>query len=128
MALCAAAVVLCAYLASFAPLQAKRAGFLGTAQTVSVRVRGRRPRLHYRLLTLCPAPTDPVPRDLLTLWARAGMCVCIYAFFHSPTLHPIRASLTPYRRTLEPSFPFLAPYRRISSTPTLHPRPTYAQP
>jgi hypothetical protein len=21
-----------------------------------------RPRLHYRLLTLCPAPTDPVPR------------------------------------------------------------------
>jgi len=20
------------------------------------------PRLHYRLLTLCPAPTDPVPR------------------------------------------------------------------
>ena len=65
MALCAAAVVLCAYLASFAPLQAKRAGFLGTAQTVSVRVRGRRPRLHYRLLTLCPAPTDPVPRGLL---------------------------------------------------------------
>ena len=32
-----------------------------------------RPRLHYRLLTLCPAPTDPVPRGLLTLWARAGM-------------------------------------------------------
>jgi hypothetical protein len=31
------------------------------------------PRLHYRLLTLCPAPTDPVPRGLLTLWARAGM-------------------------------------------------------
>jgi len=37
-----------------------------------------RPRLHPRLLTLCPAPTDPVPRGLLTLWARAGMCVCIY--------------------------------------------------
>ena len=38
------------------------------------------PRLHYRLLTLCPAPTDPVPRSLLTLWARAGMCVraCVY--------------------------------------------------
>ena len=31
------------------------------------------PRLHYRLLTLCPAPTDPVPRGLLTLWARAGV-------------------------------------------------------
>jgi len=24
------------------------------------------------------SPTDPVPRGLLTLWARAGMCVCIY--------------------------------------------------
>ena len=24
-----------------------------------------RPRLHYRLLTLCPAPTDPVPRGQL---------------------------------------------------------------
>ena len=57
-----------------------------------------RPRLHYRLLALCPAPTDPVPRGLLTLWARAGMCVCIYEFFHSPTLHPIRVSLTPYGR------------------------------
>ena len=32
-----------------------------------------RPRLHYCLLTLCPAPTDPAPRGLLTLWARAGM-------------------------------------------------------
>ena len=50
--------------------------------TVSHRPRLRpRPRLHYRLLTLCPAPTDPVPRGLLTLWARAGMCVCIYVFF-----------------------------------------------
>ena len=44
------------------------------------------------------SPTDPVPRGLLTLWARAGMCVCIYAFFHFPTLHPICVSLTPYRR------------------------------
>jgi len=30
------------------------------------------PRLHYRLLTLCPAPTDPVPRGLLTLGSREG--------------------------------------------------------
>ena len=43
-------------------------------------------RLHYRLLTLCPAPTDPVPRGLLTLWARAGMRVCIYVFFHANAL------------------------------------------
>ena len=26
------------------------------------------------------SPTDPVPRGLLTLWARAGMCVCIYRY------------------------------------------------
>ena len=36
-----------------------------------------RPRLHYRVLTLYPATTVPVPRGLLTLWARAGMCVCM---------------------------------------------------
>ena len=41
------------------------------------------PRLHYRLLTLCPAPTDPVPRGLLTLRARAGMCVCILYVYTS---------------------------------------------
>ena len=60
------------------------------AYVVHDRFEAAYPRLHYRLLTLCPAPTDPVPRGLLTLWARAGMCVCIYVFFHSPPLHPIR--------------------------------------
>ena len=39
------------------------------------------------------SPTDPVPRGLLTLWARAGMCVCMYVFLHSPTLHPSVSSL-----------------------------------
>ena len=38
-----------------------------------------RPRLHYRLLTLCPAPTDPVPRGLLTLWAQP--CT-LYAYLY----------------------------------------------
>ena len=32
----------------------------------------------YSLPSPTPSPTDPVPRGLLTLWARAGMCVCIY--------------------------------------------------
>jgi len=27
------------------------------------------------------SPTDPVPRGLLTLWARAGMCVCMYELY-----------------------------------------------
>ena len=27
------------------------------------------------------SPADPVPRGLLTLWARAGMCVCMHVFF-----------------------------------------------
>ena len=33
--------------------------------------RVRHPRLHYRLLTLCPAPTDPVPRG--QLWPTGPM-------------------------------------------------------
>jgi hypothetical protein len=38
-------------------------------------VRVVRPRLHYRLLTLCPAPTDPVPA--LAVWPCGRACICV---------------------------------------------------
>ena len=38
--------------------------------------RAHAPRLHYRLLTLCPAPTDPVPRG--QLWPIGSVYVCMY--------------------------------------------------
>ena len=72
-----------------------------------------RPRLHYRRLTLCPAPTargrelpagdapspalsptDPVPRGLLTLcpglhtWATRGEEECFCALFFLPLNPP----------------------------------------
>ena len=69
----------------------------------------RRPRLHYRLLTLCPAPTDPVPRGLLTLCGPELACVYAYMYFSIPQpcalyaylSHPIGVSLEPRARTAQ---------------------------
>ena len=59
------------------------------------------PRLHYRLLTLCPAPTDPVgqswPRTGPALAHRASVCMCQEQSTHqraSSSTHP-RVSSAP---------------------------------
>ena len=61
------------------------------------------PYLHYRLLTLCPAPTDPVPRGLLTLWARAGRVYAYkYACVHAHA-RPVGQSWHVCRQNLSPA-------------------------